>query len=80
MPGALEKVGIMRFLTRLSFRSKIFLGITAVVLVFGVLSAVFVSRIATNVMLGEIKRRGLSLGVSLAVRIADPLLALDFLR
>jgi len=78
--GALEKVGLMRFLDRLSFRSKIFLGITAVVLVFGVLSAVFVSRIATGVMLGEIQKRGLNLGVSLAARTADPLLALDFLR
>ena len=78
--GALEKVGIMRFLDRLSFRSKIFLGITSVILVFGVLSAVFVSRIATSVMLGEIQKRGLNLAVSLAVRTADPLLALDFLR
>jgi PAS domain S-box-containing protein len=78
--GALEKVGIMRFLDRLSFRSKIFVGITAVVLVFGVLSAVFVSRIATGVMLGEIQKRGLNLAVSLAARTADPLLALDFLR
>lgn len=70
----------MRFLTRLSFRSKIILGITAVVLVFGLLSAIFVSRIATQSMLGEIKKRGLSLGLSLAARTADPLLALDFLR
>ncbi len=70
----------MRFLTRLSFRSKIILGITAVVLVFGLLSAIFVSRIATQSMLGEIKKRGLSLSFSLAARTADPLLALDFLR
>ncbi|MFZ5448788.1 MAG: ATP-binding protein [Thermodesulfobacteriota bacterium] len=70
----------MGFLTRLSFRSKIILGITAVVLAFGLLSAVFVSRIATQAMLGEIKKRGLSLGLSLAARTADPLLALDFLR
>jgi sensor histidine kinase regulating citrate/malate metabolism len=70
----------MRFLTRLSFRSKIILGITAVVLVFGLLSAIFVSRIAKQAMLGEIKKRGLSLSLSLAARTADPLLALDFLR
>ncbi len=70
----------MWFLTRLSFRSKIILGITAVVLVFGVLSALFVSRIASQAMLGEIKKRGLSLGLSLSGRIADPMLALDFLR
>jgi two-component system NtrC family sensor kinase len=70
----------MRFLTQRSFRSKIILGITAVVLIFGLLSAFFVSRIATQAMLGEIKKRGLSLGLSLAARTADPLLALDFLR
>jgi two-component system NtrC family sensor kinase len=70
----------MRLLTRLSFRSKIILGITAVVAVFGVLSALFVSRIASHAMLGEIKKRGLSLSLSLAGRIADPMLALDFLR
>jgi PAS domain S-box-containing protein len=70
----------MRFLNRLSFRSKIILGITAVVLTFGLLSAIFVSRIATQAMLGEIKKRGLNMSLSLAARTADPLLALDFLR
>jgi len=79
-PGAVVKAGITRFLDRLSFRSKIIYGIIAVLLVFGVLSAVFVSRTATGVMLGEIKKRGLNLGVSLAARTVDPLLALDFLR
>uniref|UniRef100_A0A7C3V7Q3 histidine kinase n=1 Tax=Desulfobacca acetoxidans TaxID=60893 RepID=A0A7C3V7Q3_9BACT len=70
----------MRFLNRLSFRSKIVLGITVIVLIFGVLSALFASRIAGNAMLEEIKKRGLSLGISVAARSADPMLALDFLR
>jgi two-component system, NtrC family, sensor kinase len=70
----------MGFLTRLSFRTKIILGLTSVVLIFGVLSALFVSRIASHTMLGEIKKRGLSLGLSLAARSADPMLATDFLR
>lgn len=70
----------MWFLTRLSFRSKIILGITAVVLAFGLVSALLVSKIASRAMLAEIKKRGLSLGLSLAARTADPLLALDFLR
>jgi two-component system NtrC family sensor kinase len=70
----------MRFLTRLSFRSKIIFGITAIVMIFGVLSALFASRIASSAMLEEIKKRGLSLGLSLAPRIADPMLADDFLR
>jgi two-component system NtrC family sensor kinase len=73
-------VEIMRFLTRLSFRTKIILGLTSVVLIFGILSALFVSRIASHAMLGEIKKRGLSLGLSLAARSADPMLATDFLR
>lgn len=80
MPEVLGNTGIMRFVTKLPFRTQINLGITAVVLIFAILSALFVSRIATNAMLGEIKRRGLSLGLSLAGRIADPMLALDFLR
>jgi len=71
---------IMRFLTRLSFRSKIIIGIIAIVLVFSVLSALFVSRIASHALLAEIKKRGLSLGLSLAARSADPMLAVDFLR
>ena len=50
------------------------------ILLFGLSSAVFVSRVATQAMLGEIKKRGYSLGVSLAARTADPLLAQDFLR
>ncbi|MFP3867829.1 MAG: ATP-binding protein [Desulfobacteraceae bacterium] len=68
------------FLTKLSFRSKIIFGITAVVLAFGLLSALFVSNVATRAMLGEIKKRGLTLGLSLASRVVDPMLALDFLR
>jgi PAS domain S-box-containing protein len=67
-------------LTKLSFRNKIIFGITAVVLAFGLLSALFVSNVATRAMLGEIKKRGLTLGLSLASRVVDPMLALDFLR
>lgn len=70
----------MRWLTKLSFRGKIIFGITAVVLAFGLLSAIFVSSVASRAMLSEIKKRGLSLGLSLAARVDDPMLALDFLR
>jgi two-component system NtrC family sensor kinase len=73
-------VGAVRFFSRLSFRSKINLGIIAVVLLFGLLSAFLVSRIAAQAMLGEIKKRGWSLGSNLTGRAADPMLALDFLR
>jgi two-component system, NtrC family, sensor kinase len=70
----------MRFLARLSLRSKIILGITALVLAFGLVSALLVSNIASRTMLAEIKKRGLSLALSLASRTPDPMLALDFLR
>lgn len=71
---------IIRLLIRLSLRSKIIFGITTIVLMFGVLSALFASHIAGTAMLEEIKKRGLVMGLSLSARIADPMLALDFLR
>ncbi|MFZ2089985.1 MAG: ATP-binding protein [Desulfobaccales bacterium] len=71
---------IIKVLNRLSFRSKIILGITVIVMLFGLLSALFASRIASSAMLEEIKKRGKSMGLSLATRIADPMLASDFLR
>ncbi|MBM4274903.1 MAG: PAS domain S-box protein [Deltaproteobacteria bacterium] len=70
----------MRFIPRLSFRTKINLGIIGVVLVFGLVSGFLMSHITGQAMLGEIKKRGLALGWNLATRTAEPLLALDFLR
>ncbi|MBM4293876.1 MAG: PAS domain S-box protein [Deltaproteobacteria bacterium] len=70
----------MRFFSRLSFRTKINLGIIGVVLVFGLVSGFLISHITGQAMLGEIKKRGLALAWNLASRTAEPLLALDFLR
>jgi two-component system, NtrC family, sensor kinase len=70
----------MLMFNRLPFRAKITLGITALVVLFGSLSAILVGHLAAKAMLTEIKKRGQSLGLSLAARTADPLLALDFLR
>lgn len=70
----------MRLLSRLSFRTKISLGIILVVLVFGSLSTFLVSRIASHAMLAEIKKRGTTLALNLANRTTDPLLGQDFLR
>lgn len=71
---------MIRAIARLSVRSKIFLGITTVIILFGLILAIAISQIATRAMLTEIKKRGLSLGISLASRTPDPLLAQDFLR
>uniref|UniRef100_UPI00404903D8 ATP-binding protein n=1 Tax=Desulfobacca sp. TaxID=2067990 RepID=UPI00404903D8 len=50
------------------------------ILLFALTSAALVGLVASRLMLGEIKKRGLSQAVSLAARTADPLLAQDFLR
>ncbi len=71
---------MLRWLNNLSVRSKIFLGITAVILLFALTSAVLVGVVASRAMSVEIKKRGANLAVSLAARTADPLLAQDFLR
>ncbi|MFZ5452068.1 MAG: ATP-binding protein [Thermodesulfobacteriota bacterium] len=70
----------IQLFSKLSFRAKINLGIVAVILVFGVLLAFLVSRVAVTAMSGEIKKRGLSLAQNLAPRATNPILALDFLR
>ena len=70
----------MQLFSKLSFRTKINLGIVAVILVFGVLLAFLVSRVAATAMSGEIKKRGMSLAQSLAPRATNSILALDFLR
>lgn len=70
----------MQVFAKLSFRSKINLGIVAVILVFGILLAFLVSRVVATAMTGEIKKRGMSLTQSLAPRATNSILALDFLR
>jgi PAS domain S-box-containing protein len=72
--------GMMKFFSQMTFRTKINLGIIVVVLVFGLLSGILVSRLASQAMLSEIKKRGMTLALNLAARTIDPLLAQDFLR
>lgn len=71
---------MIKFFSQMTFRTKINLGITVVVLVFGLLSAFLVSRLAGQAMLTEIKKRGMTLAMNLGTRSTDPLLAQDFLR
>jgi PAS domain S-box-containing protein len=70
----------MKFFSRMNLRTKISLGIIIIVLVFGLLSGILVSRLASQAMLSEIKKRGMTLALNLAARTTDPLLAQDFLR
>ena len=70
----------MRFPPRFLFRTKIMLGVAAMIVLLGLVLALLAGRIASRSLLEESGKRGESLAVSLAARLVDPLLAQDFLR
>ena len=70
----------MQIFAKLSFRGKINLGIVTVILIFGMVLYLVVSRVAATAMTGEIKKRGMNLSVNLAGRATNSILAMDFLR
>ena len=65
---------------KLGFRSKIYLGTLALILILGIVIFFVVSRIMEDALLEENRNRGISSATNLAHRIAEPLLAMDFLR
>lgn len=65
---------------KFGFRAKIYISILSIVLLTGVLIAVFVYQIVTQALSREYRNRGISLSVNLASRSEDPVLAVDFLR
>lgn len=68
------------FLSALSFRGKINLGIAAIVVVFGLFTAILVSNLVTGSLLAESKKRGSSMVLNLAGRAEEQLLTRDYLR
>jgi two-component system NtrC family sensor kinase len=65
---------------KLRFRSKIYLGMASLLLLLGIVILFLVSRIMTESLLEENRDRGISIGVNLAARMVEPMLAMDFLR
>jgi two-component system, NtrC family, sensor kinase len=65
---------------KLGFRSKIYLGIFSFLLLLGSVICFVVSRITTDALLEENRNRGISIVTNLADRVAEPILAMDFLR
>jgi len=65
---------------KLGFRSKIYLGMFSLLLLLGIVILSLVSRIMTESLLEENRDRGISMGVNLAARMIEPMLAMDFLR
>ncbi len=65
---------------KLGFRSKMYLGIFSLLLLLGTVICFVVSRITTDALLEENRNRGISIVTNLAGRVAEPILAMDFLR
>ncbi len=65
---------------KLKFRSKIYLGMFSMLLLLGIVILSLVSRIMSESLLEENRNRGISIGVNLAARMVEPMLAMDFLR
>jgi len=66
-------------IVRWRFRTKIYLSIVSILLVFGICLGVVITRIVARTLLAESKKRGTASAVTLAARVAEPVLALDFL-
>lgn len=67
-------------LSRMSFRTRISLTMIGLLLLLGITLALIISRSATQALLDECKKRGLSSAMHVAARIGEPLLATDYLR
>ncbi|WP_285907284.1 ATP-binding protein [Pseudodesulfovibrio pelocollis] len=70
----------MRLFSKLKFRTKLNLGISAILISMAVLLLPLVSNMTAKILLEESRKRGSALVESLSARAVDPLLARDFLR
>jgi len=69
-----------RLLSKLKFRTKLNLGISAILIVMALFLLPLVAHMTTEALVDESKMRGSSLASSMAFQAVDPLLAKDFLR
>ncbi len=69
----------MRLFSKMKFRTKLGLGITVIVMLMALMSALPVSRMAADAVLEESKRRGQVLAENLSLRAAEPILTMDLL-
>ena len=65
---------------KLVFRSKIYMGIFIPLLLLGVVNFFAVTMIMKDALLEENRNRGISIGINLAARVTEPVLAMDFFR
>lgn len=69
-----------KFLSRLRFRTKITLGVTFMLVFCGLGVGLILSGMSSGALLEEGKKRGMALTSGLAFRLAEPILAMDFLQ
>jgi PAS domain S-box-containing protein len=62
------------------FRSKVYFGLISLLLLLGIVIFLVVNRIMNEALLEENHKRGSALGINLAARSIEPMLAMDFLR
>jgi PAS domain S-box-containing protein len=65
---------------KVSFRAKISLAMIAILLLLGVFLALIIQEVASRALYEEHRKRGASIAMHVAGRIAEPLLAMDFIR
>ena len=71
---------LLKMLHGLRFRTKITLGVALMLIVCGLSIGLILSAMSSKALLEEGKKRGLALASGLAFRLAEPLLAMDFLQ
>ncbi|MCL2340495.1 MAG: ATP-binding protein [Proteobacteria bacterium] len=71
---------LFKRLYSLRFRTKIILGMALMLICSGLTIGLFLSAMSSRALLDEGKKRGMALTSGLAFRLAEPLLAMDFLR
>ena len=70
----------MRIISKLNFRTKLILGICCIVVFIALLLSYVITRMASQALIEESKKRGTVLAKNLSVRVADSMLAEDLLR
>jgi PAS domain S-box-containing protein len=70
----------LNLLGRLRFRTKINIGITVIVVMTALILAMFVTRMASDALVQEARKRGRVLTGNLVLRSVDPLLSVDLLQ
>ncbi len=71
---------LRHFLNRLKLKTKIILGVAFMLIFCGLGIGLILSEMSSSALLDEGKKRGMALTSGLAFRLAEPILAMDFLQ